>query len=116
MVFVDTPGWELGARFRLASGRPDTPVFGGRFDSDGGFYDQIFGEQRSVSRPLFHQLDLRLEKTWFFKLWRLAVYLDVQNVYNRRNAEFINYSYDFGQTQFIPSLPIIPSLGVRLEW
>ncbi|MCA9666808.1 MAG: TonB family protein [Myxococcales bacterium] len=106
-------GWELGARFRLASGRPETPVLGGRFDADGGFYDQIFGPERSVSRPLFHQLDLRLEKTWFFKLWRLAAYLDVQNVYNAKNPEATLYDYRFRQSGPLRGLPLIPSIGIK---
>lgn len=40
---------------------------------------------------------------------------DVQNVYNRQNVEFINYSYDFRQVSTVNSLPIIPSIGFRVE-
>jgi hypothetical protein len=37
-------GWELGGRFRYATGRPSTPVVGGTFDADDGDY-------RNSSRP-----------------------------------------------------------------
>ena len=33
--------------------------------------------------PMFHQLDLRVDKQWRFSDWTLRTYLDVQNVYNR---------------------------------
>ena len=66
--------------------------------------------------PMFHQLDLRVDKRFVWKRVILTTYLDVQNVYNRQNAEFINYAYDFSASTVIPSLPIIPSLGFKLEF
>jgi TonB family protein len=106
-------GWEFGARFRLVTGRPETPVLGGVFDSDGNNYTQNTGEEFSVSRPVFHQLDLRLEKTWLFKLWRLSLYLDVQNVYNASNAEATLYDYRFLESGPLPGLPLLPTFGVK---
>jgi TonB family protein len=106
-------GWELGARFRLVSGRPDTPVLDGVFDNDRNRYRRINGEIGSTRFPFFHQLDLRVEKTWFFKLWRLSAYLDVQNIYNAENPEAILYDYRFKQSGYLRGLPIMPSLGIR---
>ncbi|MCB9555646.1 MAG: TonB-dependent receptor [Deltaproteobacteria bacterium] len=106
-------GWELGLRFRLTSGRPDTPITAGFFDNDSGRYGPIFGEERSVDRPLFHQLDLRVEKTWFFDLWRLAIYLDVQNVYNAKNPEALLYDYRFRESGPLRGLPFLPTFGIK---
>ncbi|MCC6747013.1 MAG: TonB-dependent receptor [Deltaproteobacteria bacterium] len=106
-------GWEAGLRFRLVSGRPETPVLGGFFDADGGFYRQLFGVERSENRPLFHQLDLRIEKTWLFRLWRLSAYLDVQNVYNAENPEATMFDYRFRQSGNVRGLPILPTFGVK---
>jgi hypothetical protein len=47
----------------------------------------------------------------------VGVYLDVINVYNRLNPDFM--AYNFNYTQHRPqtaSFPIIPSLGVRVEF
>ena len=30
----------------------------------------------------YHQLDIRVDKKWFFNKWNLDVYIDIQNVYN----------------------------------
>lgn len=108
-------GWgiEAGLRFRLVSGRPETPILGGIFDSDGDFYRSIFGEARSVDRALFHQLDLRVEKTWIFELWRLSLYLDIQNVYNAKNPEATLYDYRLRESGPLPGLPILPTLGIK---
>ena len=65
---------------------------------------------------LFHQLDLRVDKTWSFRLVKLIAYLDIQNLYNADNAEFLVRSYDFTESARINSLPIFPSLGLRLQW
>jgi len=107
-------GWEFGARFRLVSGNPLTP-------STYGFYDENAGSQLSLPSypqytqrlPLFTQLDLRVDKTWQFKAWKLGIYLDVQNVYNRSNPEAINYNYNYTQQAYTSGLPILPSLGIR---
>jgi TonB family protein len=106
-------GWEAGTRFRLVSGRPETPVFGGFFDVDRDRYIRIIGELRSQRRPLFHQLDLRLEKTWTFQRWRLVAYLDLQNVYNAENPEATIYDFRYEQSAQLPGLPFLPSLGLR---
>jgi hypothetical protein len=77
----------LGALIQSLGIDADTPVLVGVFDSDRNRYRAIRGESDSTRLATFHQLDLRIEKTWFFKLWRFSAYLDVQNIYNAKNAE-----------------------------
>lgn len=106
-------GFEIGTRFRLVSGRPDTPVLGSYFDNDRDRYLQLFGETLSDRLPLFHQLDLRIERTWLFELWRLSIYLDIQNIYNAENPEAILYDYRFKERDVLRGLPFLPTLGIR---
>ncbi|MEM9194880.1 MAG: TonB-dependent receptor, partial [Myxococcota bacterium] len=108
-------GWEVSGTFRLASGNPTTPIGRGLYDADSDLYLPIFGQQNSARDSLFHRLDLRVEKQWVFDDWKFALYLDVQNVYNRQNQEGISYSFDFSEQSVVSGLPIIPSLGVRGE-
>lgn len=108
--------WEVGARFRLSSGRPTTPVVGGTFDADDGDYSRVNGETRSTRVKLFHQLDVRVEKTWVFDTWMIGAYLDVQNVYNRANVEAVQYDYRYRDSAPVTSVPILPTLGVRGQW
>ncbi|MDE0561141.1 TonB-dependent receptor [Algoriphagus sp. NF] len=79
--------WEIGARWRYLGGTPYTP-----FDVEEsalisnwdlrnqGILDftQINGERL----PAFHQLDLRVDKKYYFKNWNLNWYFDIQNAYN----------------------------------
>ena len=108
--------WTVGARFRVVSGNPSTPIVGSQYDASGGFYVPINGATNSERLPTFHQLDIRVDKAWIWKLASLTLYLDVQNVYNAQNTEFWNYSYDFTQRSQIASLPIIPSIGTKIEF
>jgi TonB family protein len=108
-------GWEVGATFRLISGNPQTPIVGSVYDARSDLYIPINGAINSVRNPMFHRLDLRVEKQWRFANWKLALYLDIQNAYNRQNPEGTIYNFDFRQRQTLPGLPIIPSLGVRGE-
>jgi TonB family protein len=108
--------WELGLRFRLASGRPETPFVGGVFDADDGDYRGVSGGRRSDRRKAFHQTDVRVEKTWVFDTWMIGAYLDVQNVMNIKNVEALQYDYRYRETAPVTSVPILPTIGVRGQW
>ena len=110
-------GWEFGARFRLVSGSLYTPNTYGFYDQNAGVPLALAGYPNYGERlPLFHQLDLRVDKTWKFRAWQLGVYADVQNVYNHGNVEGVSYNYNYTRQTFATGLPLLPSLGVRGEF
>jgi len=108
--------WQVGARFRLISGNPYTPVIGGVFDSGDGGFISVSGPRNSARLPAFHQLDLRVDKRWIYRKISINAYIDVLNIYNHVNVEGLQNSYNFQSTAPIASLPILPSVGLRLEW
>ena len=109
-------GWEFGARFQLASGRPDTPVIGATYDADAGAYVPIRGPQRSIRTPTFVQLDVRAEHDWLYERWSFGLYLDIINVTNRQNVEAVQYDYRYRQSSPVTSFPILPTLGIKGTW
>jgi len=108
-------GWELGGRFRLVSGNPETPVEGAVYDAGPGVYRPIWGPVNSERAPMFHQLDLRVEKKWQLGAVSLAAYLDLMNAYNAKNEVGKSYSYDYSESESASGLPIVPNLGIRGE-
>ncbi|HEY5925880.1 MAG TPA: TonB-dependent receptor [Kofleriaceae bacterium] len=114
--FKPGAGFELGAKFQLASGRPEARVIGATFDADCGCYDSVTAGQRSNRVDTFMQLDVRVEKAWLFQLWSIAAYIDVINVTNRKNAEGTDYDYRFRESTPVTGLPIFPTIGVRGTW
>jgi TonB family protein len=106
---------QLGARFRLVSGNPDTPVVGSVYDASEDEYHPVYGETNSDRIAAFHQLDIRLDKKWVFNEWMFNLYLDVQNVYNRANPEGTSYNFDYTESEPVRGLPILPILGLRGE-
>ena len=66
--------------------------------------------------PDFFQLDLRVDRAWHHP-WGTAgvlnLYIDLQNVLNRKNAEGVTYSEDYAQLHYTNGLPIFPSIGVE---
>ena len=117
-------GWEFGMRFRLSSGYMYTPSAYGFYDENIGTYLPLSSYPTNNSRlPLFHALDVRIDKTWQFKVCstcetpgKLALYLDILNVYNQGNVDGYSYDYNFTHSAQANDLPIIPSLGLRLEY
>lgn len=43
----------------------------------------------------------------------LNLYLDVQNVTNRGNAEGVTYNNDYSVRTYTTGLPVFPSIGVE---
>jgi hypothetical protein len=80
--------WEMGAKFRMASGRPYTPydvqrsLVKGNWDVKGvalNDYSRLNAERLGT----FSQLDVRVDKVWYFKRSSLNLYMDIQNFLNK---------------------------------
>lgn len=78
--------WEIGAKFRFTGGRPYTP-YDTALSAVTYVWDVAQQGQFDYSRvnqnrlPNNHQLDIRVDKKYFFKHWNLNLYLDIQNAY-----------------------------------
>lgn len=130
--------WEGGFKFRLLGGAPFTP------------YDLALSSKKEIWNiynrglndwdklnenrlALFHSLDVRIDKKWFFKKWTLNLYLDIQNIYNNtiEDIPFLNVKRDAaGNIEENPldstsynaylikntSGNILPSIGIRVEF
>lgn len=79
--------WNISARWRFVGGAPYTPV-----DMDlstnkaaWNITNQAYLDYtrfNSLRLPNAHQLDMRIDKEFYFSKWLLNLYADVQNVYN----------------------------------
>lgn len=82
--------WNIGARFRLQSGFPETP-----YDLEKSALVKIWNINNSAVQDytslnqlrgnLIHQLDIRIEKKWVFKKWQFTTYFDIVNAYGSKN-------------------------------
>jgi TonB family protein len=108
--------WKIGARMRLVSGSPSTPVVGAVFQNDIDQYSPVYGEVNTNRLPMFQQLDLRVDKTFIYDTWKFAAYLSLLNSTNHTNVEGVTYNFDYTQKGSINGLPILPIIGVKGEW
>ncbi|MBS2031119.1 MAG: TonB-dependent receptor [Deltaproteobacteria bacterium] len=106
-------GWQLGARFRYATGTPFTPAVGAVRNDGLDIFAPIYGAVNSQRLPAFHQLDVRVDKTWVFDRWSLDAYLDLLNAYNHASVEGVTYNYNYSQREYFRGLPVLPVLGAK---
>ena len=79
--------WDIGAKWRFVGGPPYTPydmvksslrpawdVLNSPYLDYSRFNSERYGS--------FHQLDVRVDKEYYFDKWSLILYLDIQNLYN----------------------------------
>ncbi len=79
--------WEVGLKWRFSGGAPYTPFdmeLSSRVDAWNAnnaapYFD--FSRFNQNRLRAFHQLDLRVDKQFFFRKFSIMAYLDIQNVY-----------------------------------
>ena len=76
----------------------------------------VYGERSSDRLPPFTSVDIRVDKTYTYKKWKLETYLDLQNVTFAVNPEVIAWTYDYGELDPITSNPPLPVFGLKGEW
>jgi TonB family protein len=106
--------WDLGVSFQVqyVTGNPDTPLDAGVYDVDEGSYNGFrVGAVNGQRLPPFFQTSLRVDKTFVFRSWELATYVDLLNTVRGVNPEFTLYSYDFSESAYVRGLPFIPNVG-----
>ena len=79
--------WTVGAKWQYSGGLPFTP-----YDKERTSLISAWDARRrpyadnsrynSGREPAYHQLDVRVDKIWYFSRWRLGFYVDIQNIYN----------------------------------
>ncbi len=77
--------WSIGFRLSAIGGSPYTP-YDEELSSNVSYWN-IYGKSaydytryNTERLPAYAQLDVRVDKDFFFKHWRLGIYLDLQNV------------------------------------
>ena len=73
------------------------------------------GAASLASLPTYHRLDIRMSKTWNHEGWRIGAFLEILNVYNRKNS--IKFYDPVGDdVEEAPQFPIIPYIGLTTEF
>jgi len=78
--------WNVATRWRFVGGAPYTPIKAVSANkvvwdiSNRPLLD--YSKFNSLRLPNAHQLDIRIDKEFYFKKWVLNIYTDIQNVYN----------------------------------
>ncbi len=139
-------GWDIGFRWQLLGRTPFTPYDIERSSrkevwdiNNQGLSD--FSRLSEERLATFHQLDVRIDKRFYFKRFNIALYLDVQNVYafQAELQPFLNVRRDeqglpipaendynpqfradrqYYQTYLLDNLSgeILPTIGLIFEW
>jgi len=101
--------WEVAGKFRASTGLPTTPYLeNGRLD-----YTRYNEGERL---PFYHSLDMRVDKKWNFSYLSLTTYLDIQNIYAKKNVAQIRWNPRTAKPEYSTNIGILPSIGVNLEF
>lgn len=88
--------WDVGFKWRFVGGAPYTPYdlqtssLVQAWDRRGQPYLD-YNQFNSKRLESFHQLDVRVDRQFYFDKWSLMLYLDIQNLYNFKADQQDNY-------------------------
>ena len=111
--------WNLSSEWRHGSGQP-VPGFYRQIGTQVGTGYFLSNERNTTRLPACSRVDVRLNKAFLFRNWKLTLNGEVINATNHNNlryAGFDRYGFDgrvFGQLDRV--LPILPSAGVVVEF
>ncbi len=128
--------WRMGLKWRFVGGLPYTPydletsAYVEAWDAKGQPYLD-FNQLNSLRFKPFHQLDIRVDKNFFFEKWTLMVYVDIQNLYNfqfkgqdyiirEKNPDGSYMTIDNGTKYVLKSVPnasgtVLPTIGIMVK-
>jgi hypothetical protein len=131
--------WEIGAKWRFAGGQPYTPwdmdksSLVAAWDAQGRGYLN-YDAFNTLRLSSFNQLDIRIDKGFYFKKWSLMFYLDVQNVLNfqaqqpdllvntQEDGKVVKYIDDQGQERYNlrtienSAGTVLPAIGIMVDF
>lgn len=116
--------WVFSGTFRLASGRPYTPILDWKERYPGTllrYWEPQMGQLNSARFPLYHKLDVRVERTWHpHQRLNLVGFFEIYNVYNARNVWGYWYEDEQGLDKpvrkTIYQIPFLPYMGIKAEF
>lgn len=108
--------WSLGAKWEYHSGTPYTPIIGTSGTYADGRPIPVYAGVNTGTMPVYHRLDLRLDRNYVFNKWKLNTYFELNNVYQRKNV--VGYSYDptYTQRDAVYAFVLPVSFGVQAEF
>ncbi len=110
--------WSLDVRFFYGSGYAYTPYVS-HYDSTAMMYLWVAGNKNASHYPPYERVDLKIAKGYSLFHKPLQIYLDVMNLFNRRNVLSYTYTYDAnGRPMRRANLlyGLIPTLGVSYSF
>ena len=117
------PTLEIGAKWQYSSGTTGAHVSEILLIQDPmtrgmqPIFNDVQGESQvsMALLPSYHRLDMRVGKTWHRKGWQIEGFLEILNVYNRKNIIKL-YNPAGDDVQEARQFPIIPYIGLAIEF
>lgn len=116
VVSFDTRGWNLGARYRFASGLPFTPLDGSIYDAGADGWVPVVGDPNAARLPTYHKVDLRAAKTWDLRGWSLTLTTELWLVPRASAALYPVWNHDYTEQGYVVGPTLLPLLGARVRF
>ncbi len=113
--------WDFSAAAHWHSGWPTTSLVLNEIgvDEDGEpLFAAVPGPRNALRLPSFASFDVRLSRTFEVSRGSLTAFIEISNLFNRRNVCCIDYDIEDGELESSEDywLPLLPAIGVLWQF
>ncbi len=95
---------QFGINFKLASGRPYTPITGSDYSNLYGIYEPEYGMTNSARYPLYKRLDFRITHfSLLFDRYNTIIYMEALNILNVQNIFGYTHNREYNKRYNVKS-------------
>lgn len=89
--------WTAGLSYKISTGKPFTPVVSSAFDSTLNVYVPEFAPVNSDRFPVYHRVDLNLQRYFILFKKFVVVFASLNNALNTDNLYSYTYNFDYSE-------------------
>lgn len=110
-----SPTWEFSLKWNYAGGAPFTPF---DLEASQAANTGIFDEERinGARLPVYHSMNLRFDKRFYFRSSNLIISFSVWNVFNRKNVMAYYWNTIDQRPGMTLGWGLLPVLGIEFEF
>lgn len=110
------PQWDVGVRYRYASGLPYTPIAGSIYEGNDDSYRAVPGDINSARLPDYQKIDVHLGWERELRSVTLVLYAEGWYVLPGSNALYPVYNFDYSEQALVIGPSFVPLVGGRLAF
>jgi hypothetical protein len=115
MIAWQNAHWNLGARYRYASGLPFAAPESSLYQASADNYQALWSTFPTDKMPDYQKVDVQIARNIKWKEWNIRAYCEAWYVPAVGNYLYPIYNFDYSESQLVVGPAFVPLLGINID-